>query len=72
MGSTVPEIRIISRNGEVLPATAIEELKTSLKCQTLLKGEAPEEIYRAAIDRFNKAIIDEAVCSPAIISCFEC
>lgn len=63
MSSTVKEIQIVGRNGEVLSATAVDELKTAFKCETLLRGEAPEETYRAAIERFNKAVIEEAVSS---------
>jgi len=57
-------VQLIAKNGDLLPATAVEELKTSLKCEVLLKGEAPEDTYRAAIDRFNQAVIEEAVGSP--------
>lgn len=61
MGSIGTDIKIIRRNGEVLPEQAIKELKSALKCEVLFKGEALEEAYLAAIDRFNKGRIQEAV-----------
>ncbi|KAE8454687.1 hypothetical protein EG329_000310 [Mollisiaceae sp. DMI_Dod_QoI] len=36
------------------------KLKTSVKGEVLIKGEAAEDKYRAAIDRFNKAGVAEA------------
>ena len=54
-------IQIVRRNGEVLPESAIKELKAAVKCEVLFKGETEEEVYRAAIDRFNKGGIQEAV-----------
>ena len=54
-------IKIVRRNGEALPETAIKELKVAVKGDVLFKGEAEEEVYRAAIDRFNKGGIQEAV-----------
>ncbi|TAQ85202.1 hypothetical protein B7494_g6476 [Chlorociboria aeruginascens] len=50
----------IIRNGGELPVIAIEELRSLVKCEVLIKGEAKEEAYVAAIDRFNKACIQEA------------
>lgn len=61
MGSMAQNIKIARRNGEALPETAIKELKAAVKGEVLFKGEAEEEVYRAAIDRFNKGGIQEAV-----------
>jgi hypothetical protein len=61
MGSMAQNIKIVRRNGEALPETAIKELKAAVKGEVLFKGEAEEEVYRAAIDRFNKGGIQEAV-----------
>jgi hypothetical protein len=61
MGSTAQAIKIIRGNGEVLPEQAIKQLRTAVKCDVMFKGEADEEAYRAAIDRFNKGKIQEAV-----------
>jgi hypothetical protein len=61
MGSMAQNINIVRRNGEALPETAIKELKAAVKGEVLFKGEAEEEVYRAAIDRFNKGGIQEAV-----------
>lgn len=61
MGSIAQDIKIVRKNGEVLPETAIKELKAVVKGEVLLKGEATREVYRAAIDRFNKSRIQEAV-----------
>jgi hypothetical protein len=58
MGS---QLHIVGRNGQVLPSEAILQLKDAVKCEVLFKGEASEENYLAAIDRFNKAAIQEAV-----------
>jgi len=54
-------INIVSRNGKVLPQVAVQELKSAVKGKALFKGEAADDVYRDAIDRFNKAWIDEAV-----------
>jgi hypothetical protein len=66
--------RILRKNGEPLPHEAIEDLKSVLKCEILIKGEVPEEAYRAAIHRWNEANIREAVCfhtrrKTAILTC---
>jgi hypothetical protein len=45
-----------------LTQEAVKELKNAVNCGVVIKGEADEERYRAAIDRFNKAWIAEAVC----------
>jgi hypothetical protein len=61
MASISQEIKIVSRKGEVLSIATIQELKDAVKCKVMLKGEADEELYRAAIDRYNKAWVAEAV-----------
>ena len=61
MGSLAQDVKIVRRNGEALPESAIKQLKAAVKCDVLFKGEASEELYRAAIDRFNKGAIQEAV-----------
>ena len=61
MGSTAQDIKIVRRNGDALPESAIKQLKAAVKCDVLFKGEASEEAYLAAIDRFNKGGIQEAV-----------
>lgn len=55
------QTKILLKNGEPLPPEAIEDLKSVLKCEILIKGEVPEEAYRAAIHRWNEAYITEAV-----------
>jgi hypothetical protein len=62
MGSVAKEITITSRKGDLLTQEAVKELKNAVNCGVVIKGEADEERYRAAIDRFNKAWIAEAVC----------
>jgi hypothetical protein len=64
MGSIAQDIKILRRNGEVLPETAIKALKAAVRGEVLFKGKAEEEAYRAAIDRFNKGGIREAVRTP--------
>jgi hypothetical protein len=54
--------QIIRKNGEMLPLTAVQDLKSKVKGEVLVKGEASEEIYRTAIHRWNEAYITEAVC----------
>jgi hypothetical protein len=61
MGSVAQDIKIVARNGDVLPESAVKQLKSAVTCEVLLKGEASEEAYLAAIDRFNKGVIQEAV-----------
>lgn len=61
MDSNAQDIKILSRKKELLPETAIQELKVAVKGEVLIKGEAPDEAYRAALDRWNKAWIQEAV-----------
>ena len=61
MGSNAQEIHILRKNGDILSQGAIKELKSSIKGQVIIKGEGPDDTYRAAIDRFNKACISEAV-----------
>lgn len=54
-------IHIVCRTGAVLDEDALARLKASVKGEVVIKGEADEDVYRAAIDRWNKAGIDEAV-----------
>lgn len=61
MASSTRRIHILRRNHEVLPEAAIQELKDSIGGEVIFKGEAAEEVYRAAINRKNKAWIQEAV-----------
>ncbi len=61
MGSNAQEIKILSRKQQLLPETAIQELKAAVRGEVIIKGEAPDEVYRAALDRWNKAWIQEAV-----------
>ncbi len=65
MGS---QLHIVGRSGQVLPSEAIEQLKVTVKCEVLLKGEASEDAYLTAIDRFNKATIQEAVSNLSSLS----
>jgi len=53
--------QIIRKNGEVLPLTAIQDLKSKVKSEVLVKGEASEDAYWVAIHRWNEAYITEAV-----------
>lgn len=55
------KIQIFSRKGAVLEASILEQIKSSVAGEVVIKGEAAEEVYRAAIDRFNKAGVAEAV-----------
>ncbi|KUJ10052.1 FAD-binding domain-containing protein [Mollisia scopiformis] len=52
--------RIVIQKGVPLPEAALANLKASVKGEVVIKGEADEVIYRAAIDRWNKAGIQEA------------
>jgi hypothetical protein len=56
MGSITQDIRILQKDGKAVSdsATVIKDLK-SLECEVLVKGEANEEAYRIAINRFNQA-----------------
>ena len=58
-GSVEPQV--IRNNEELLPLTAIQDLKSQVKGEVLVKGEVPEDAYRAAIHRWNEAYITEAV-----------
>jgi hypothetical protein len=66
MGSISQKFNIVSRNGKVLSEASIQKLKTSVKGEVVIKGEATEDVYRSAIDRFNKAGIKEAVSFPSM------
>jgi hypothetical protein len=61
MGSITQDLKILGNNGESPPKTAIKDLKAAVNSEVLLKGEADEEAYRAAIDRWNKGSVKEAV-----------
>jgi hypothetical protein len=52
---------ILNRNGDIIPESAIRELKSAVKGEILIKGEASDEAYGAAIHRFNEGTIQEAV-----------
>jgi hypothetical protein len=54
--------QIIRKNGEVLSLKAVQDLKSKVKGEVLVKGEASKGIYRTAIHRWNEAYITEAVC----------
>jgi hypothetical protein len=61
MGSNAQDIKILNRKQQLLPESAIQELKAAVKGEVIIRGDAPEKVYRAAIDRWNKAWIQEAV-----------
>lgn len=63
MGSNAQDIKVLNRKRQLLPESAIQELKAAVKGEVIIRGDAPEEVYRAAIDRWNKAWIQEAVSS---------
>jgi hypothetical protein len=52
---------LLSRGGQEIPKSIIDELKAGIKCDIVVKGEASAEVYNAAIDRWNKASVKEAV-----------
>ena len=64
------------KNGDIIPAAAITELKDTVKGSMVVQGQASASEYLAAIDRWNQNGIKEAVCHPstsnieAIISIF--
>lgn len=49
------------KNGETLSVTAIAELKDTARCNIAVKGQASADEYQAAIDRWNRNGIKEAV-----------
>jgi hypothetical protein len=49
------------KNGGPLSVTAIAELKDTAKCNIVVKGQASTDEYEAAIDRWNRNGIKEAV-----------
>lgn len=65
-GTAKPDVNIsvLNKKGEILPQAAIKELK-AFKSELVIKGEASEEVYRAAIHRWNEAYIEESVCHPS-------
>lgn len=67
MGSLSPNFT--GRNGVAIPLTAIEELKTSLTGNVVVKGEAAEDVYHQAIHRWNESFIEEAVRSSTLYRC---
>lgn len=56
MGSIAQDIRILQKYREAVSdsATVIKDLK-SLEYKAFVRGEANEEAYRIAINRFNQA-----------------
>ena len=60
MGSNAQDIKLLNRTQQILPENAIRELKAAVEGEVIVRGEAPEEVYRAALDRWNKAWIQEA------------
>lgn len=61
MALLAQDIKILSKKGHVIPIASIQEFKGSFDCDVVIKDETSEEIYRAAIDRWNKAFVAEAV-----------
>ena len=61
MGSVTQPLNIVRRNGELLPEKAITDLRSAVTGEVIFHGEVSEEAYLAAIDRFNKGHIQEAV-----------
>jgi len=61
MGSNAQDIKILSRKQQLLPEAAFQELKGAVQGEVIIKGKAPDDVYRAALDRWNKAWIQEAV-----------
>ena len=55
------QLQLIRKNGDVLPLTAIQDSKSKVRGEVLVKGEVLEETYRAAIHRWNEAYIIKAV-----------
>jgi hypothetical protein len=49
-----------SARNKVLDQRILLDLKQKLKCELVIKGESSDEKYRSAIDRWNKAYIEEA------------
>ena len=61
MGSNAQDIKVFSRKQQLLPEAAFQELKGAVQGEVIIKGKAPDDVYRAALDRWNKAWIQEAV-----------
>lgn len=53
MGSN--SIPFLTKKGGTLSSDAIPELKITLTCKIVIKGEAPHEDYLAANERWNRA-----------------
>jgi len=49
-----------SVKNEALDRQILLDLKQKLKCELVIKGESSDEKYQSAIDRWNKAYIQEA------------
>jgi hypothetical protein len=54
-------VHVKNLKDQEVPVSAIEELKTTTKCEIVVKGESPAEIYEEAIDRWNKIFPKQAV-----------
>ena len=61
LGRTLHDTQLRRKNGEILSATAIAELKDTVSCNIVVRGQASADEYRAAIDRWNHNGIKEAV-----------
>jgi hypothetical protein len=60
MGSVADLSPLKNKCGELLPQLAIAELK-EYNFEVVLRHESSEDVYRDAINRFNKAWIRDAV-----------
>jgi len=58
MGSLSP---VLSGNGTPISPTSIDAFTSTIKGEVLVKGLADQAAYAAAIARFNRATISEAV-----------
>jgi hypothetical protein len=70
-GSNAQDTNIFSRTQQLLPETAIQELKAAAKGEVIVRGEAPDEVYRAAIDRWKQSFDSRSRKSSSRLSCFE-
>lgn len=62
MALTASTTALLKKDGSVISAQEIAELKRSLTYEIVVKGEAEEEAYRDAIKRWNLVFISESVC----------